>query len=85
MAGNRDLRSTYFEAYAARMFFERGYEIRARPEAGVRGEDFDFQAVRGEETVNVEVTALTPSEFSLQTVETLCIINASNCRIRTPL
>jgi hypothetical protein len=67
--GGRDLRSTYFEVYAARMFLEGGYEVRARPEAGVRGEDFDFQAVREGETVNVEVTALTASEFSLQTVE----------------
>lgn len=65
----RDLRSTYFEAYAARMFFEAGYEVSARPEAGIRGEDFDFQALREGETVNVEVTALTPSEFSPQTVE----------------
>ncbi|MFH1345222.1 MAG: hypothetical protein ABIL01_29060 [Pseudomonadota bacterium] len=65
----RDLRSTYFEVYAARMFFEGGYEVGARPEAGVRGEDFDFYATRNGETVNVEVTALTPETFSIQTVE----------------
>jgi hypothetical protein len=65
----RDLRSTYFEMYAARMFLEGGYEVRARPEAGVRGEDFDFQAVVDGETVNVEVTALTAKNFSPQTVE----------------
>jgi hypothetical protein len=65
----RDLRSTYFEMYAARMFLEGGYEVRAKPEAGIRGEDFDFQAVADEETVNVEVTALTANDFSPQTVE----------------
>lgn len=65
----RDLRSTYFEMYAARMFLEGGYEIRAKPETGVRGEDFDFQAVADGETINVEVTALTAKNFSPQTVE----------------
>ena len=65
----RDLRSTYFEIYAARMFFEGGYEVGARPEVGMRGEDFDFCASLGDETVNVEVTALTPEHFSPQNVE----------------
>lgn len=65
----RDLRSTYFEMYAARMFFEGGYEVRAKAEKGIRGEDFDFQAVMAEESVNVEVTALTAKTFSPQTVE----------------
>jgi hypothetical protein len=51
----RDLRSTYFEMYAARMFLEGGYEVRAKPEVGVRREDFDFQAIADGETVNVEV------------------------------
>jgi hypothetical protein len=64
----RDLRSTYFEIYAARMFLEGGYEVRARPEVGTRGEDFDFQAARGHETINVEVTALTAPTFSPQTI-----------------
>jgi hypothetical protein len=64
----RDLRSTYYEAYAARMFFEGGYEVRARPEAGVRGQDFDFQTRRGDETINVEVTALTTGSFAPETV-----------------
>jgi hypothetical protein len=65
----RDLRSTYFEIYAARMFFENGYEVGARSEVGVRGEDFDFYASREGEMVNVEVTALTPERFSPQNVE----------------
>jgi hypothetical protein len=64
----RELRSTYYEMYAARMFLEGGYEVRAKPEVGVRREDFDFQAIRDEETVNVEVTALTAQNFSPQTV-----------------
>ena len=65
----RDLRSTYFEIYAARMFFEGGYDVGARPEVGVRGKDFDFYASRDGETINVEVTDLTPVEFSSQNVE----------------
>ena len=51
------------------MFFEGGYEVRAKPEAGVRGEDFDFQGIKDGEAVNVEVTALTAKSFSPQTVE----------------
>jgi hypothetical protein len=65
----RDLRSTYFESYAARMFIEGGYQVFARPESGVRGKDFDFQAVRDGETVNVEVTALTAPNFAPETVK----------------
>lgn len=65
----RDLRSTYFEMYAARMFFEGGYEVRAKPEIGVRREDFDFQAIAEGEAVNVEVTALTADAFAARTVE----------------
>ncbi len=68
MAG-RDLRSTYFESYAARMFVEAGYKVLARPETGVRGQDFDFQAVRGSEKINVEVTALTQAQFAPETVK----------------
>jgi hypothetical protein len=55
--------------YAARMFLEGGYEVRAKPEAGIRGADFDFQAIADGEKVNVEVTALTAKNFSRQTVE----------------
>src|SRR5260370_32948508 len=65
----RDLRSTYFEIYAARMFFEGGYEVGARPEVGVRGDDCDFDASQDGETVNVEVTALTPGQFSVKNIE----------------
>jgi hypothetical protein len=65
----RDLRSTYFEMYAARMFVEGGYEVEAKPESGVRGDDFDFRATASGETVNVEVTALTAKRYSAQTIE----------------
>jgi hypothetical protein len=63
----RDIRSGFFEAFSARMFFDSGFEILATPEIQQR-EDFDFKAVRGVETINVEVTALTASEFSEKTV-----------------
>ncbi len=65
----RDLRPAYFETYAARMFIEGGYRVFARPESGTRGRDFDFRAVREDETVNVEVTALTGSQFTPQTIQ----------------
>jgi hypothetical protein len=51
------------------MFLEGGYEVTAKPETGVRGRDFDFQAAVDGETVNVEVTALTARKYSPQTVE----------------
>lgn len=63
----RDIRSGFFEAFSARMFFDSGFEILATPEIQQKGEDFDFKAVRGVETINVEVTALTASEFSEKT------------------
>ncbi|MCP1833707.1 MULTISPECIES: hypothetical protein [Bradyrhizobium] len=65
----RDLRSTYYQMYAARMFLEGGYDVRAKPEVGIRREDFDFQAIADGETVNVEVTALTAESFPIQTIE----------------
>jgi len=65
----RDFRSTYFEMYAARMFLEGGYDVRAKPETGVKGQDFDFQALGDGEIINIEVTALTAKLFSAQTVE----------------
>jgi hypothetical protein len=65
----RDLRSTYFESYAARMFIEGGYQVFARPESGIRGRDFDFEAAREGKIVNVEVTALTQEAFASQTVK----------------
>lgn len=64
----KSLRPMFFEMLAAKQFFKAGFEIYARQEIGVRGEDFDFIAKRGEEAVNVEVTALTADEFSEKTI-----------------
>jgi hypothetical protein len=66
----RDFRSTFFELYAARMFLRGGFELHARPESGTKREDFDFRAVRPNETINVEVTAFTAPSFAENTVKT---------------
>jgi hypothetical protein len=70
---SRDLRATFYEMLSAKMFFRNGFEIRARPETMIRGQDFDFSAVRDPDEINVEVTALTAPSFSLKT-----ILNALN-------
>jgi hypothetical protein len=64
----RNLRSVFFEMIAAKKFVRAGYDIAANPETGVKGDDFDFVAVKGEEKINVEVTALTAPAFSVRTV-----------------
>ncbi len=64
----KSLRPMFFEMLAAKQFFKAGFKIFARQETGVRGEDFDFTAKRGENMVNVEVTALTADEFSEKTI-----------------
>jgi hypothetical protein len=64
----RDLRSTFFELFAAKFFSDAGFDAQARPEIGVRGEDFDFKAVSDAETVNVEVTALQIDGFARNTI-----------------
>ena len=68
----RDLQSTFFELLAARLFYPFRFDLLARPEVGIRGEDFDFVAVRNSEELNVEVTSLTAPRFSNT------IINALN-------
>lgn len=65
----RDMRSTFFELFAARSFFHSGFDLYARPEADQKREDFDFQATRDGERINVEVTALTAPSFSIKTVK----------------
>ena len=65
----RDLRSTYFEVSVARRFADNGASLDFRAETGKKGEDFDFAAAVGSETVNVEVTALTAPSFSTNTIE----------------
>jgi hypothetical protein len=64
----RDIRVGTFEAMAAGQFHRAGYEIFAQPETGKKGDDFDFQAAKGDEVVNVEVTALTAPEYSEKTI-----------------
>jgi hypothetical protein len=64
----RTLRSTYYELYEASLFLRGGFALHARPEIGIKGEDFDFRAVRPSDTINCEVTALAAPVFSLKTV-----------------
>lgn len=73
---NRDLRSSYYEALAALRFISAGYEVFAKPETMVRGDDFDFSVRRKRRffwpllgpKINVEVTALTADAFSQRTI-----------------
>lgn len=64
----RDFRSTLFEMLSAKQFLKAGYKIHAKPETGIRGQDFDFSAVSERGPINVEVTALTASTYSRTTV-----------------
>ena len=64
----RDLRSAFYEMFAARLFHRAEYQIVVKPEVGKKGEDFDFTARKNGEVINVEVTALTAPEFSNVTV-----------------
>lgn len=62
------VRASFFEAFAARMFTDLGYAITIRPETGVKGQDFDFVASKGDTHINGEVTTLTGAEHSATTV-----------------
>ncbi len=75
--GTRQPRAAFFEALAARIFMENGFAIVAVAESGVKGEDFDFQARKDGQSVCVEVTTLTPPNFSESTVE-----NAFKAKVR---
>jgi hypothetical protein len=65
----RDFRSTFFELVAARMFLRGKFVLHAKPETGIKRDDFDFLAVRPNDSINVEVTALTAPTFSINTVD----------------
>ena len=65
---SQTLRAAYFEMIAAKQFFRAGFDIQAKPESGIRGEDFDFTALRRAVKINVEVTALDDRKFSAVTV-----------------
>lgn len=71
----RPLRPTFFEMLAAKQFLKAGFTISARPESGQLGDDFDFTATHDDQTINVEVTALTAHEPSEET-----ILNALNTK-----
>ena len=65
----RDLRASYYEMLAAKIFVRAGFHIEMKPENPVGnvqkrlGENFDFTAVRKRFAINVEVTALQEKEF----------------------
>ncbi len=61
-------RPTFFEAFAARMFTDLDFSVTFKPETGVKGQDFDFLATRGEVNVNVEATTVSGPEYSSTTV-----------------
>jgi hypothetical protein len=69
----RDLRATFYELWPAKMLLRAGFTILAKAETGIKGQDFDFSAIRELDTINVEVTALTAKTFSVNT-----ILNALN-------
>ncbi len=51
------------------MFLDLGFKIKVRPSTGRKGEDFDFEATKGDTVVNVEVTTLNGEKHSSVTVE----------------
>jgi len=59
----RDLGATFFETYSARCFWRAGYDVSVRLTTFRKKEDFDFTAIRGNLTVNVECTALEEKPF----------------------
>lgn len=61
---SRDLKAAYFEMMVAKQFLAAGFDIEVWPERGIRGEDFDFTALRRGKKINVEVTALADRKFS---------------------
>ena len=74
----QDFRSTYYELVSARIFAQRGYNVKLTEPKGIKGDDFDFQASRGDELINAEVTALTAEEYSESTAWKRSIINVSS-------
>jgi hypothetical protein len=73
----RDLRASYYEMLAAKIFFRAGFDIEMRRETQRLGDDFDFTAIRGRFAINAEVTALQEKEFYERTA-----INALNWKRR---
>jgi hypothetical protein len=65
----REVREVFFEATVARYFVRRGAIPHFRPEIGKKTADFDFYVIADDETINVEVTALTAPSFSAATLQ----------------
>ena len=64
----RDVRPCYFEATTAAQFIDDGFSVAITNEVGVRGEDFDFSAMRGSQNIAVEVTAKEEGQLTVQTI-----------------
>jgi hypothetical protein len=63
-----DLEAQYFELLTARLFRDAGFEISARVQTWIKKEDFDFNATRAGEIVNVEATRIGNAQFSTSTI-----------------
>jgi len=64
----RDLEAEYFALLTARQFVNAGFEVSARDETGIKEMDFDFDATRNGETLNIEATRIGNEEFSSKVV-----------------
>lgn len=63
-----DVASAHCELASAMKLKQRGFDIHARRETQVKGQDFDFWAVRGSTRANCEVTFLRGETFTRQSV-----------------
>ncbi|MCM2399869.1 hypothetical protein NBH20_01775 [Rhizobium sp. S153] len=63
-----DFEAAFNEVNAAHYFRLHGWDILARPVTGIKGEDFDFIAIRNEIAMNVEVTALEKTQVDKETL-----------------
>ena len=64
----RDLPGVFWECFWAHALSQDGFKIVAVRERNVRGEDFDFTAIKSGTRICVEVTGLTAPEFGENTV-----------------
>ncbi|WP_396593400.1 hypothetical protein [Brevundimonas sp. R86498] len=62
------LRSVFFEAQAASVMTQAGFQVSFHEETGSRGQDFDFVAKKGVDQFNCEVTAFSTPDFKPETV-----------------
>ncbi len=64
----QNVRSVFFEAFAAGMMKALGYKISFQQEVRVKGRDFDFVSTKDDRIINCEVTALTSDRFSVKSI-----------------